>query len=76
MLLAVHHRVIMHVKSLESNLMEPGLLSGCASSRVYAFQLRPVYVITQSLMHVTASESLVNFETNENQHYKLTADVL
>ena len=58
----------------ESNLKKPGLLSGYACSRAYAFQLRPVCIITQSLMHAAASESLADFGTNENEHYKLAAD--
>ena len=51
---------------------KPGLHSGCASNRVYAFQLRPLCIITQSLMHAIAS--LVDFGTNKNEHLKLTAD--
>ena len=46
---------------------------GCFS-RAYAFQLRPMCIIPQSLMHVLAFESLVDFGTNENEHYKLSAD--
>ena len=60
--------------SVESNLKKPGLLPSCAFSRAYAFQLRPVCIIPQSLMHVIAFESLVDFRANENEHYKLTAN--
>ena len=32
-----------------------------AGLTLFAFQLRPLCIITQSLMHVTASESLADF---------------
>ena len=48
----------MHVENLERNLKKPGLR---IQQGLRFFALRPLCIITQSLMHVTASESLSDF---------------